>query len=90
MSTRASYDKFRMTVDSLSSVFHPQATYWYHDIIQGELIIYDQDDYQKFCTKLEQGSVKLSLEGWVHIEKVVCLKFKSLLSTMIDMDQDQL
>lgn len=45
MSTRASYDKFRMTVDNLSSVFHPQATYWYHNTIQGELIIYDQDDY---------------------------------------------
>lgn len=80
MSTRASYDKFRKTVDSLSSVLHPQATYWYHDNNQGELIIYDQDDYQKFCTNLEKGSVKLSLEGWVHIEKVVCLKFESLLS----------
>lgn len=79
MSTRASYDNFRMTVDSLSSILHPQATYWYHDTIQGELIIYDQDDYQKFCTNLEQGSVKPSLEGWVHIEKVVSLKFKSLL-----------
>lgn len=56
---------------SLSSIAHPQATYWYHDTAQGELIIYDLDDYQKFFTNLEQGSVSLSLEGWVHVEKAV-------------------
>lgn len=55
---------------SLSSIAHPQATY-YHDTAQGELIIYDLDDYQKFFTNLEQGSVSLSLEGWVHVEKAV-------------------
>lgn len=79
MSTRASYDRFQMSVDSLPSVLHPQATYWYQDTIQGEFIIDDQDDYQKFFTNLEQGSVKLYLARWVHIKKVVCLKSKSLL-----------
>lgn len=71
MSTSASYKEFKIAVDSLSSVTYPEATYWYQTVENGEQIIWDDDDYKKFCTKLQENSVMLSLEGWVCVEKVV-------------------
>lgn len=74
MSTSVSHQDFQIAVDSLSMIVHPQATYWYHNIAHGELIIYDEEDYSKFCTNVQEKAVKLSLEGCVHVEKAVCQK----------------
>lgn len=74
MSTSASHEEFKIAVDSLSSVTNPQATYWYQTVGFGNLIIWDQDDYEKFCINVQEKSVMISLEGWVYVEKVVRLK----------------
>lgn len=71
MPTSAFYYEFLTAVDSLFIIDHPQATYWYHTVAQGELIIYDEDDYFKFCTNIQEKDVQLFLEGCVHVEKVV-------------------
>ena len=74
MSTSASYQKFLAAVDLLSIIDHSQATYWYDTVAHSELIIYDEDDCSKFCTNVHEKAVQLSLEGCVHVEKVVCRK----------------
>lgn len=74
MSTSASYQEFLTAVDSLSIIDHPQATYWYHTVTHGERIIYDEEDYSKFCTNVQERAVRLSLVGCIHVEKVVCQK----------------
>lgn len=82
MSTSASYGEFTAAVDSLSSVTSPGATYWYRTIENGEQIIWDQNDYKKFCAKLQESSVMITLEGWVCIEKTVC---SNRLGSLIDL-----